>query len=54
MHINFSNGEHNDKSIAMCYNYIKEKYIKEKVVQANDGNSCFSNIRKSEHRAAGY
>lgn len=52
MHVIFIGNESDDKSIAMCYNYLKEKYIREKVLKTNERDACLGDICKSEYRGA--
>ncbi len=51
MNVKFIKGECYDKSIALCYNYIREQALKEEQKKVKkDANN--RNIYKSEHRGA--
>jgi hypothetical protein len=52
MHINIIEGEHNDRSLSMCYNYLMEKYIREKVNKTDGESSDNRDICESEYRGA--
>lgn len=54
MHIEFIPGEYSDKGRALCYKYLKEKYIREKVNKDantdNKPNNNDSDLRESFNR----
>lgn len=51
MHITFIPGEFADKTRALCYNYIKAKYLQElKKKRKGDNLNDGSNLRAGEYR----